>query len=61
LFNQKKKFMISLFLKNLGPSKSLTFEEGVGTGVEGGGVDGENGMEPKKTPDPCCPYICERM
>ena len=42
-----------------GPSKSLTFEEGlVGNGEAGAG--GEN-AEPKKVPDPCCPIVCERM
>ena len=40
-----------------GPSKSLTFEEGVVTLPEGEGT----GEESKKVPDPCCPYICERM
>lgn len=45
----------------LGPSKSLTFEEGVGTlgesqeNPEGGPAAAE------KVPDPCCPIICERM
>ena len=42
-----------------GPSKSLTFEEGlVGNGEAGAGTDNE---APKKVPDPCCPIVCERM
>ena len=43
-----------------GPSKSLTFEEGVGAmGSSGEGAEG--GEEGKKVPDACCPIICERM
>ena len=42
-----------------GPSKSLTFEEGlVGNGEAGAGTESE---APKKVPDPCCPIFCERM
>ncbi len=51
--------LVSSF-SSLGPSKSLTFEEGVGT--LGESLDNPDGStEPKKVPDPCCPIICERM
>ena len=40
-----------------GPSKSLTFEEGVGTLAEGDAT----ATEAPKLPDPCCPLLCERM
>ena len=42
-----------------GPSKSLTFEEGVGTLAEGDATATED--DGKKLPDPCCPLLCERM
>ena len=54
---RNKNLIFAIYIS--GPSKSLTFEEGVGTLAEGGGTTEEE--ENKKTPDPCCPILCERL